>query len=126
MASVQRRAAQPGIQTFSCVPLYATVDAGAAAETAIIANTAVPTGKRVRVVGYTISGGGATGTATFNSKPAGAGAGITSSKTTIIGGIISAPYNPLGHFESNMGEGISVTMAGVSATAAIDLTYVEV
>lgn len=91
---------------------------GAAADTVIV--TAVP-GNRIRVVGGYVSAGAVSATVQFNSKGSGGG--------TACAGLINLPINgslalgDSGEFETNVGEGLTVTTVGVGPTA-VDVTYI--
>lgn len=81
--------------------------------------------KRIRVVFvYAIAGGTAT-TLTFNSKSGGAGTAISALLANGVNGGEVLPFNPVGWFETNTGEGLTVTTGAGSATG-IGVGYVEI
>lgn len=87
---------------------------------------AAVTGKKIRVLGYALHAGDTAGSdVTFNTKPVGAGAAITSLKALGINQSVVVPQSKDGWFETTAGQGLSVTTGAGSATG-IDLVYVEV
>lgn len=96
-------------------------DSVAASATDSVLVTAV-SGRKVRVTSLVFFHGDTTAsTVTFNSKPAGAGTAITPAfKYSANGG--TSVYNPDGFFETNIGEGLTVT-TGAGSTTGIMLTY---
>jgi len=86
---------------------------------------AAVSGKRIRVINYTMVAGSTATNVTFNSKGGGAGTAITSLKANAANGG-AAPGEALkGHFQTAVGEGLTVT-TGAGSTVGIDITYVEV
>ena len=106
----------------SCLPKFAKADiAAATTDGAVI--TAV-SGKKILVLDFKLSTVTAATTATFNSKPAGAGTAISSVYNAPVG-FSGSGFNQLGHFETNSGEGLTVT-TGVGNSVGVQVTYIEV
>lgn len=84
---------------------------------------AAVTGSKIRVLAAVINQGDTTPSAvTFNSKPGGAGsAKYPALKAAANGGFV-LPYNPVGWFETNVDEGLSVT-TGAGSTTAVSVVY---
>lgn len=108
--------------TTSLTPKYAKGSVAASQTDAAV--IAAVTSKKLRVLGYSMMANGAV-TGTLNSKPAGAGSAISMSHPFPANGGISAPFNPVGHFETVAGEGLSLTTTS-GGTVFYQLTYVEV
>jgi hypothetical protein len=84
------------------------------------------TGKKIRVLGYAIHGGDTAGSdVTFNRKPVGAGVAISSLKNLAANQQMVAAQSNNGWFETNAGQGLTVT-TGAGSTTGIDIVYVEV
>lgn len=81
-------------------------------------------GKKIRIVSYKIATVTAATTVTFNSKPAGAGTAISALLVAPVG-TSNAAFSPLGHFETNSGEGLTVT-TGAGNPVGVQVTYIEV
>jgi hypothetical protein len=81
--------------------------------------TGIP-GKKVRITSLLVVPGAST-TVTLNSKPAGAGTALTPA----LGAVTVLPPNSDGWFESNVGEGISVTTSA-GAPSAVTVNYIPV
>ena len=128
--------------TIDSITIYETTDAIMNGTTTLTPKTAIAniaasqtdsnivtavTSKKIRVVAV-VSQAGATATVlTFNSKPAGAGAGAAISPTFqngINGGEV-LPYNPKGWFETVAGQGLTAT-TGTGSTTGILVQYIEV
>ena len=87
--------------------------------------TAVP-GKSIRVLGFTIHAGDTAGSdVTFNRKPVGAGVAISALKNLSANQQMVCAQSKDGWFETNAGQGLTVTTGAGSATG-IDIVYVEV
>lgn len=83
---------------------------------------AVP-GSKIKVRSVVIvQGATASAGVTFNSKPAGSGVAVTGTFTPAAGGSVVLPDCDKGWFETNTGEGLTVT-TGAGATAGISITY---
>ena len=84
---------------------------------------AAVTGSKIRVLSVSMSCGGATATAsTFTSKPAGSGVAISAVFTNALNATTHMPYNPHGHFETVVSEGLSVT-TGAGSTTGYQICY---
>lgn len=80
-------------------------------------------GQKIRVVAFVINQGDTTpSTVTFNSKPAGAGTAIYPALKYAANGGTTAPEVVNGYFETNVGEGLSVT-TGAGSTTGVAVTY---
>lgn len=104
------------------VPKFAFANV-AASQTDSALVTAV-SGKRLRVLDVKLSTNTATTPVTFNSKPSGAGTACSATFNAPVG-LNGFGYTPLGHFETNSGEGLTVT-TGAGNTVAVQITYCEV
>ena len=82
-------------------------------------------GSKVRVLSMVMVAGGTATASTFNSKPTGGGTAITSLFANAANGGFVLSYEPAGWFESNPGEGLTVTTGAGSATG-YTFTYVNV
>lgn len=79
-------------------------------------------GRKIRVMALGVSCGGTASTVVFNTKPAGAGSAISA----IFNNSISLPeLQRGGWFETNTGEGLSVS-TGAGSTTGIIAIYEEV
>lgn len=96
--------------------------AAATTDGAVIAAVA---GKKIRVLSYLVSAltAGAT-TATFTTKPGGAGSAISPVISLAANGNVSEE-SEFGLFETNVGEGLSLT-TGAGAGVGVRVTYVLV
>lgn len=106
-----------------CTPKFVFKNVSASATDSSI--VAAVTGKKIRVLAYIA---GATGTATtyvFNSKPSGAGAAITGTRTTPAQDAHSYGFSPVGLFETVAGEGLTMS-TGAGSTIGLDVVYIEV
>jgi hypothetical protein len=74
-------------------------------------------GKKIRVLNATVSCGATASSVTFNSKPAGAGSAISATFNNSV-----ALSDGDGYFETNVGEGLSVT-TGAGSTTGIQVAY---
>jgi hypothetical protein len=100
--------------------------AAPAASTTDAAVVAAVAGKRIRVVSFVLNQGDTTAsTVTFNSKGAGAGTAIGPALKAAANGAIVAPFADGGWFQTNVGEGLSVT-TGAGSTTAVMVTYILV
>ena len=83
---------------------------------------AAKTGFKIRVVAlYAVAGGTATDL-TFNTKPVGAGTAISALLANAANGGLVLGVNEHGWFETNSGEGLSVT-TGAGSTTGIGVVY---
>lgn len=80
--------------------------------------SAVP-GKRIRVLAAYAQAGGTATAITFNTKPAGAGSAISPLFANGANGSSPLPFNPKGWFQTNLGEGLTVTTGAGSATGVL-------
>jgi hypothetical protein len=98
---------------------YATV----AAETTDAELAAAIPNQRLRVVAFMINhGDSAASEVTFNSKPAGAGAAIFPALKYPANGGTSTPQAKSGWFQTNVGEGLTVS-TGVGSTTSVIVVY---
>lgn len=75
---------------------------------------------RIRVLGVIVNQGDTTpSTVTFNTKPAGAGTSISPPIKAAANGGFVIPFSRVGWFETNTGEGLTVTTGAGSTTAVI-------
>jgi hypothetical protein len=79
-------------------------------------------GKKVRVVAFAAVCGGTATTLTFNSKPAGVGTAITMQFQNAANGGEVLNFNPVGWFDTNTGEGLTVT-TGAGSTTGVQVVY---
>lgn len=94
----------------------------AASQTDSVLVAAAP-GRKIRVLAYMINHGDTTPSAvTFNTKGAGAGTGIWPALKYPANGGSNSPVNDGGWFETNRGEGLTVT-TGAGSTTAIGVLY---
>lgn len=99
-------------------PVYnAWLDVAAAQTDAVL--VAAVALRRIRVIGFIVSATDAGAvTYTFNSKPGGAGTAISPTfESPLNGGIVGGP-GP-GWFETNVGEGLSITTGAASSVAVL-------
>lgn len=99
--------------------------ANVAASQTDAAVVAAVAGKKIRVLSFRLHAGGTATNVTFTSKPAGAGTAISELFALGINGGRSEPPSDYGHFETAVGEGLSVT-TGAGSTVGIGVVYVEV
>lgn len=83
---------------------------------------AAVSGKVIRVLAMVAVAGGTATNLTFNTKPAGAGTAISPLFANGINGGEVLPFNPSGWFETNSGEGLTVT-TGAGSTTGILVVY---
>jgi hypothetical protein len=83
---------------------------------------AAKTNKRIVVTGVYFVSGGTSTNVTFNTKPAGSGTAITALVADAANGGAVLPYHPKGWFQTNQGEGLTVT-TGTGSTTGIGVTY---
>lgn len=88
--------------------------AASATDSAVVS---AQTGKKIRVLNVAVSCGATPSTVTFNTKPAGAGSACSAT----FNNSISLPDGD-GYFETNAGEGLTVT-TGAGSTTGIQLAY---
>lgn len=94
--------------------------AASATDSALVAAVAT---KKVRVVAFLINQGDTTpSTVTFNSKSGGAGTAIYPPLKYAANGGTTTPLIEAGWFESNVGEGVSVT-TGAGSTTGVGVIY---
>lgn len=93
-------------------------DSVAASATDSVLVTGIP-GRKVRVLGIFINHGDTTSSSvTFNTKPSGSGTAISPALKYAPNGGTSV-YSPDGFFESNVGDGLTVTTSAGSTTGLI-------
>lgn len=107
----------------SLTPKYAL--ANVAASTTDGSVVAAVTSKKIRVLAIAVLSGSTATNITFNTKPAGAGSAKSCLFANGANGGFILPFNPVGWFETNSGEGLSAT-TGAGSTTGIQVTYVEV
>lgn len=81
--------------------------------------------KKIRVLSCAFVAGGTGTNATFNTKPSGAGSAISMTFANAANGGAVLPHNPLGWFETSLGEGLTLTTGAGSATG-VQVVYAEV
>lgn len=81
--------------------------------------------KKIRVLAAIFVAGGTATNVTFNTKPGGAGTAITPTFASAANGGACLPFNPVGWFDTNTGEGLTVT-TGAGSTTGILVRYVTV
>lgn len=86
---------------------------------------AAVTGKAIRVLAFIAVAGDTATTLTFNTKPSGAGSAISALFANAANGGEVLSYNDAGWFETNSGEGLTVT-TGAGSTTGIQVVYAEV
>lgn len=86
---------------------------------------AAVTNKAIRVLAAHAVAGGTQTNLTFNTKPAGAGTPISPLLANAANGGEILPWNPLGWYDTNIGEGLTVTTAA-GATSGLQVLYAEV
>lgn len=101
---------------------YKRAFANVAASQTDAAVVAAVGGKKIRVLGLALVCGGSV---TFTTKPAGAGLAISAAFAPATSDVVVLPESPAGWFETNTGEGLSVT-TGAGSTSAIQVIYIEV
>lgn len=82
-------------------------------------------GKKIRVLDVKCGVVSVATTITFNTKPALAVGTAISCTFNIDIGTQAFGFNPLGHFETNSGEGLTATTAAGN-TIGVQITYIEV
>lgn len=82
-------------------------------------------GKRIKVISYQLIGMGVSNTIAINTKPAGAGTAITPTYTVPASNSIVVSYSPKGHFQSAVGEGVTVTTGATASNLGVLLNYIE-
>ena len=86
--------------------------------------SAVP-GKALTVVSAFLVAGGTATNVTFNTKSSGSGTAITCLIANGANGGAVLPYNEQGWFNTNAGEGLTVT-TGSGSTVGIEVAYLEI
>lgn len=92
-----------------------------AAQTDQVLITAV-TGKKIRVLSMFCQTGPVETNIAVNTKPAGAGTAVSPTFQNGQNGGAVLPFSPIGWFETNVGEGLSVT-TGAGSTTGISILY---
>lgn len=82
-------------------------------------------GKALTVVSAFLVAGATATNVTFNTKPSGSGTAITCLIANGANGGAVLPYNEQGWFNTNMGEGLTVT-TGSGSTVGIQVCYLEI
>lgn len=103
-------------------PKYAK--ANIAANTTDGSIVAAVTGKRLLVLSFRLHAGATATNVTFNTKPSGAGTAISELFACAANGGRAEGYSEAGHFQTNEGEGLTVT-TGAGSTTGIGVVYTE-
>lgn len=82
-------------------------------------------GKKIRPLEYRLHAGATATNCTFTSKPGGAGSAISELFALGANSGRADGFNPVGHFETATGEGLSMT-TGAGSTTGVGVVYVEV
>jgi hypothetical protein len=82
-------------------------------------------GKRIAVLALAFVAGDTETTATFNSKPAGAGSAVSMTFANAANGGAVMPHNPHAWFLTKNGEGLSLT-TGAGSTTGVQVVYAYV
>lgn len=82
-------------------------------------------GRKLVVLLFRIHAGGTATNVTFNTKPAGAGTAISELFACAVNGGHHGAFSEVGHFETSVGEGLSVT-TGAGSTVGVGVVYLEV
>jgi hypothetical protein len=98
-------------------PKFASIQVGASGSNAIVAAVS---GKKIRVLAYTLFASGA-----VNAKFQSAANDKTGLKYFAANGGISAAFCPVGWFETNAGEALNLNLSGAVAVGG-ELVYAEV
>lgn len=77
------------------------------------------------IISFRVMAGNVATSATFNTKPGGAGSAISETFQCGINGGQMGPFQPVGHFKTNSGEGLTLT-TGSGSTVGVGGAYVEV
>lgn len=78
---------------------------------------------KIRVHAFMINQGDAANAVTFNTKPAGAGTAISPALKYSINGGTTSTEAPSGWFETNRGEGLTVTTGATASNTGIMVVY---
>lgn len=112
---------QYGSQLLPVKHFKANINAGTT-DGAVI--TAVP-GYVLLIVSFRVMAGSVATDATFNSKPGGSGTAISEKFACGANGGQMGPFQPVGHFKTSAGEGLSLT-TGAGSAVGVGGAYVEV
>lgn len=82
------------------------------------------TGRTIRVLSAVLVCGATATTATFNTKGSGAGTAISMQFQNAANGGAVLPFNEGGWFQTNSGEGLTLS-TGTGSTTGVQVTYVE-
>ena len=82
-------------------------------------------GQKYRVINYTMICGDTPTNVTFNSKGSGGGTAISMLHACAPNGGVAPAYAPVGHFETKLGEALTVT-TGAGSSVGIQITYILV
>jgi len=107
-----------GLNT-ALVPKFAVISAAGSGNNTLI--TAV-SGKKIRVLSYTIV---TTTAVTCQFQSGAGGTNLSGAMPAGVNGVISAPFTPLGHFETAAAALLNLSLGGAVAVAG-HLSYVEV
>lgn len=114
-------AASAPYPAFQVAHAFANV-AASQTDSAIVAAVA---GKSIRVLAFILNTAATTTAVTFNTKPAGAGTAISALFQCVVNGGPESGFCPSGWFQTNVGEGLTVT-TGTGSTTGIQVVYDEV
>lgn len=98
------------------------VKANIAASQTDAALVAAVAGKIIRVCAVVFVAGATATDATFNTKPAGAGTAISCLFANAANGGAVLPFSDEGWFDTNVGEGLSLT-TGAGSTTGVQIVY---
>lgn len=82
-------------------------------------------GAKLLIISFRVMAGGVATNATFNSKPVGAGTAISETFACPANGGQMGPFQPVGHFKTASGEGLTLT-TGAGSTVGVGGAYVEI
>lgn len=109
--------------TISSTRKYAKANVSASSTDSNIVSAV--SGKKIRVISFRLHAGGTATNVTFNTKPSGSGVAISELFACAANGGRAEGENKGGHFETNAGEGLTVT-TGSGSTVGIGVTYEEI
>jgi len=107
-----------GLST-ALVPKFVAISAAGSGNNTLLAAV---TGKKIRVLAYTIV---TTTAVTVKFQSGAGGADLTGAMPAGANGVISAPFSPLGHFETVASALLNLSLGGAVAVAG-HLSYIEV
>lgn len=109
-----------------CTVKFAKANVSASTtDSSIVTALGTTPSKKIRVLGFRLHAGATATNVTFNSKGAGAGTAISETFACGANGGRSEPPTPIGHFETNGNEALTVT-TGAGSTVGVGVVYIEV